>query len=101
MVRWLALTFFVMMVTDGIMTYWAVNHGFIEQNPLMVPIAGTWVLPVWKAFMALVAVVLMLLVAWRFLKWVELGFVLCIILMSWVLVSNVVELCEGAGSVAG
>ena len=48
LVRTLGITFVALQVTDAFLTLWAVNHGFEEVNPLLAPIAGTWLSPLVK-----------------------------------------------------
>lgn len=33
---------------DGFLTMWATRNGFVEVNPLMMPIAHTWIMPLQK-----------------------------------------------------
>ena len=44
----LGIAFVALQVADAFLTLWAVNHGFQEINPLMIPIAGTWLSPLVK-----------------------------------------------------
>lgn len=44
----LGIAFVALQVADAFLTLWAVNHGFEEVNPLLAPIAGTWLGPVVK-----------------------------------------------------
>lgn len=48
LVRTLGITFVALEAADAFLTLWAVNHGFQEINPLMAPIAGTWLSPLVK-----------------------------------------------------
>lgn len=48
LIRSLAVTFVAFEAADAFFTLWAVNHGFQEANPLLAPIAGTWISPVVK-----------------------------------------------------
>jgi len=41
---------------DAFLTLWAVNHGFEEVNPIMAPIAGTWLSPLVKIIPAALVV---------------------------------------------
>ena len=62
----LAIALVVVSGIDGVLTVWATNHGFIEVNPLMAPIAHTWILPVWKVGIATLGAVFVLLFSRRF-----------------------------------
>ncbi len=42
MVKVLGLTFTALQAVDGVFTRWAVNNGYVEQNPLYAPVAGDW-----------------------------------------------------------
>ena len=50
---------------DAFLTLWAMQHGFTEVNPLMAPIAGTWLGPLVKIIPALAAAWLLLWVTRR------------------------------------
>lgn len=94
----LAVTIVVLSGIDGLLTMWATNHGFVEVNPLMRPIAHTWILPVWKTAIAGVGVAFALWLLRRFLKpgsrlalAVPLGLTAAIIFLLMVLVLNLLE----------
>ncbi len=43
----LAVLLVTLQIIDSLLTMWAVNHGYIELNPVIAPIAGTyWMLVV-------------------------------------------------------
>ena len=41
---WMILV--ILKAIDGFWTMWAVNNGYVEINPVMAPIASTWLEPV-------------------------------------------------------
>jgi len=52
----LTIVFTSLLSIDGILTYWAINTGqFIEQNPLMAPVAGSPLFVIYKVATALLA----------------------------------------------
>ena len=53
----LAIVFVALEAADGLVTLWGTNNGIPEANPLFVPFANTWFLP-------LVKIAFGLLVAW-------------------------------------
>ena len=78
--------------TDGLLTTWAVNHGFQELNILTAPIAGSWLFPVIKIALALLGVALLLPLAKRFPRLVNFGFVCVSVFLTLVLASNFIEM---------
>ena len=91
----LGIAFVAAQAADAFLTLWAVNHGFQEVNPLLAPIAGTWLSP-------LVKIVPAALVVWgldrlgrRYPKTqpvTAFGLVAAVAFLGVVLVSNVAEL---------
>lgn len=83
-----------LMMTDGVFTFWATNHGYTEVNPLMAPIANTPMYVVYKVITAIVAVVIVSLLATRFprvRKFARTGIIAGTVLYALVLASNLWE----------
>ena len=78
--------------TDGLLTVWAVNHGFVEQNLLMAPIADTWALPVLKIGMALLVMKAFLPLARRFGKALNSGLVMGNFILMLVIGLNILDM---------
>ena len=82
-------------IADSFLTLWATNNGFVEINPIMAPIAHTWVSPVVKIIPALLAVWGIARLQRRFpyiIQPVRAGLVACIAFYTVILVSNVSEI---------
>ncbi len=62
--RVLMTTFVMLIITDGLMTLWAVNNGYKEVNPLMAPVAASPLFLVFKV----VSVLLIVAAAWFFIR---------------------------------
>lgn len=63
--RWMVILsalFLFLSATDGILTYWAVNHGYQENNILMESISKSVMFPILKIITALVILSLVWLV---------------------------------------
>jgi len=91
----LSMAFIGLQAADTFLTMWAVNHGFTEVNPLMAPIAGTWVSVLVKVVPAiLVAICLARLTArWpRIRNVVNVGMVAVVVFMVGILTSNLLEM---------
>lgn len=43
---WAVILLVTLKAIDGFWTMWAVNNGYVEINPIMAPIAHTWLEPV-------------------------------------------------------
>ena len=80
--------------TDGLLTMWAMNHGFKEVNLLIAPIADSWLLPVLKVALALLGVGILFPVAKRFPRMVNFGFISVSIFLIIVLASNFIEMFD-------
>ena len=95
MFKLMCLAFIVAQVIDGFLTLWATNNGFIEANPLMAPIAHTWIGPSVK-------IIPTILVIWgisklinkypRIRKPATAGLTACIAFYAVIIYSNVSEL---------
>lgn len=87
--------FVILETVDATLTLWAVHHGFTEVNPLMAPLAGTWLGPLVKIVPALAASWLLLYVARRWprtMKIMRTGLVVVCCLVALVIASNLMEL---------
>ena len=91
----LSVAFIGLQAADTFLTMWAVNHGFTEVNPLMAPIAGTWVSPVVKVVPAIIVAVGL---AWLTRRWprtrtvATVGLVTVVVFMIGILASNLLEM---------
>ena len=65
-IRVLVVIFVVLQVLDSCLTSWAVRHGYVELNPLMVGIAHNWWMPTCKVLMAIAAGFLAVIIVDRF-----------------------------------
>lgn len=95
MLKTLGATFVGLEAVDAFLTMWAVNHGFTEMNPLLAPIAGSWVSPLVKVLPAIMAVWLLGWVAERWPRTrmvTNAGFTMAVVFMAAILVSNLCEL---------
>lgn len=88
----LAVALVVVSGLDGLLTMWATNHGFVEVNPLMRPIAHTWILPVWKAGIAALGAWFVLRFSRRFPRIVTLGLSVSVAFVLVVFILNLLEL---------
>ncbi len=91
----LASAFVGLELADTILTMWAVQHGFMEANPLMATLATTWWFPVVKLLPAILVACIVVWVARRNLKLsrpAKIGFACCILFLAAVLVSNLMEM---------
>ena len=95
----LAILFLMFEIADSLITWWAVNHGFPELNPIIAPVADTW----WLAAVKIVASALVAgLVIWineRFSKvWKPtpivfiISFIPLVGFTGWVVVSNIIHI---------
>ena len=91
----LSITFIGLQTADTFLTMWAVNHGFTEANPLMAPIASTWVSPVVKIVPAILVAIGL---AWLTRRWPRtrtvalVGQVAVVLFMVGILTSNLLEM---------
>ena len=95
MLRTLGITFVGLEAVDAFLTMWAVNNGFTELNPLLAPVAGTWVSPVVKILPAVFAVWFLTKAAnrWpRIRPIANAGFAVTVAFLGAVIVSNLCEL---------
>jgi len=95
MLRTLGITFVGFQAIDAFLTMWAVNHGFMELNPLLAPVAGTWVSPAAKVLPAVFAVWLLAKAADRWPRTrlvANAGLMMAVVFLGTVLVSNLCEL---------
>ena len=91
----LSIAFIGLQTADTFLTMWAVNHGFTEANPVMAPIASTWVSPVVKIVPAVViAIVLARLVnRWPRIRVVaNVGLTAVVLFYVGILTSNLLEM---------
>lgn len=88
----LAIALLVVSGADGVLTVWATNHGFIEVNPLMAPIANTWILPVWKVGIAALGAAFVLLFSLRFPRVVTFGLAAAVTFVLSIFVLDLLEL---------
>ncbi len=91
-VKKLAAMLMGLQVTDGFLTMWATNHGFIEANPLVAPIAQTWLFPSWKIGSVLLGMMILFPLARRSPKAVKLGLSFASAFMIAVLTANLFTL---------
>jgi len=82
-------------VVDGLLTMWATNHGFAEVNPLMAPIANSWMLLAVKVIPTIVVVLALLPLTRRFGKVITGGLVAGIAFLGLVVGLNIIELIGG------
>jgi len=95
MLKVLGITFIGFQAVDAFLTVWAVNNGFTELNPLLAPVAGTWVSPVVKILPAVFAVWLFAKAAGRWPRTrpvANAGFTVAVAFLGAVVVSNLCEL---------
>lgn len=95
MLKALGIAFIGLEAADSLLTMWAVNHGFTELNPILAPIAGTWVSPVVKVLPAVFAVWLLTKVTSRWPRTrpvANAGFATAVAFLGAVIVSNLYEL---------
>ena len=91
----LSMAFIGLQTADTFLTMWAVNHGFTEVNPLMAPIASTWVSPVVKIAPAIIVAIGL---AWLTKRWPRtrtvaiVGQVAVVLFMIGILTSNLLEM---------
>lgn len=93
--KFLSLVFLVLQLTDGLLTIWAVNNGYQEVNPLIVPIAGSLFYLSFKIVPAILAILFMDAVAKRDSKYnaaISAGLSLFNVFYVAVLISNLAEL---------
>ena len=91
----LSAAFVGLQATDAFLTMWAVNHGFTEVNPIMAPIAGTWVSPVVKIVPAIIVgiVIARLTRRWpRIRNVASVGMGVAVVFMVGILTSNLLEM---------
>lgn len=92
------IMFMGLQVADGFLTMWATSNGFIEVNPLMMPIAHTWMMPLQKILVAKAGVAVICVIVRRYpalIAPIRLSLVLSSSLVTLVLVSNLIQLAEG------
>lgn len=87
----LAITFIVLEAIDGFLTMWATRHGFTEVNPLSAPLAQTWLFPTWKISAAILGVIILVPLAKRAPRVVELGLAATSVFLLTVLGANLYE----------
>jgi hypothetical protein len=91
----LSIAFIGLQTVDTFLTMWAVNHGFTEANPLMAPIADSWVSPVVKIAPAILVAIGL---AWLTKRWLRtrtvalVGQVAVVVFMVGILASNFMEM---------
>jgi len=91
----LGITFVVAEAADAFLTLWAVNNGFVEINPLLAPIAGTWLSPLVKILPAALVVWFLARLGRRYPKTqpvTAVGLVVVVAFLGVVLAANVAEL---------
>ncbi len=91
----LSMVFIGLETIDTFLTMWAVNHGFTEANPLMAPIADSWLSVLVKV---VPAVMVAIGLAWLTRKWPRtrtvalVGMALAVTFMAGILASNLLEM---------
>jgi len=93
-----AITFMGLEAVDGFLTMWATRNGFIEVNPLMLPIAHTWVMPLQKVSVATAGIaVICILIRWcpSLVAPFKLSLILGSSFVALVLASNLIQLTGG------
>lgn len=88
----LALTLVSLQAADGFLTMWATNRGFTEANPLVAPIAQTWLFPTWKVGVTLLGILILVPLARRLPKAVKIGLGFASAVMVAVLIANLFTL---------
>lgn len=91
----LGIVFVAAQAADAFLTLWAVNHGFEEVNPILAPIAGTWLSPLVKIVPAALVVWFLIRLGRRYPRTrlvSAVAFGAAIVFLGVVLVSNVAEL---------
>lgn len=89
-----AATFATLEAVDGLMTVWAMKHGFVEINFLTAPIAGSWMFPVIKIALALIGIGVLIPMAKRFPRMVNIGFNSTSAFLIVILASNIFEILK-------
>ena len=79
---------------NGVLTVWASQNlpGFWEENPLMRPIADSWVLPVWKTAAATFGAWFALLFSSRVPKVITIGLSVAVAIVTVNIVLDLLEL---------
>jgi len=81
---------------DGLLTMWAINHGFTETNPLTGWYADSWLFPTSKIAAAMLAAVILRPAAKRFPLLVSNGFVAASVFVGVIIMSNLYEVATAA-----
>jgi len=86
------IAFGTLELIDGFLTVWATNHQFEEVNPLTAPIASSWMFPLLKIGLVILAIALTMPFVRRFPRQVSFGFTSISLFLVLVLASNVFEM---------
>jgi len=57
------ITFMGLQAADGLLTMWATSNGFVEVNPIMIPVAHTWIMPLQKILVAIAGIAVICVIA--------------------------------------
>ena len=88
----LAIIFMIFEATDGFLTMWAVNHGYVESNALTAPIAGSILLPITKIGMTAIGLLTLSTLARRSPRLAGYGLGACSVFVAAILVCNMLEI---------
>ncbi len=91
----LSIAFIGLETADTFLTMWAVNHGFTEANPLMAPIADSWVSVLVKVVPAILVAIGMARLTRRWPRTktvVTVGMAAVVVFMTGILASNLLEM---------
>jgi len=78
---------------------WATSNGFIEVNPLIMPIAHTWMMPLQKILVANAGIAVICVIVRRYpglMAPIKLALILSSSLVMLVLASNLIQLAGGS-----
>lgn len=88
------LIFVGLETADGILTMWATNHGFQEVNPLMAPIASSWVFLASKIVVVVLSLGILIVIGRRFPRSVNVALNITSFFLLAVIASNLFEMVK-------